>query len=381
MLTTDSRFYRNLPFPRSLILVTLIIGIMAIGCNNDQPIISSNVSAVDTTSPVYSSRSQDTSPKTPTKVSQTTNLRNLKGDIQIDGSSTVFPITEAVAEEFGYLTEGNVRVVVGVSGSGGGFKRFCAGETDFSNASRAIKQEEVDMCAEAGIEYIEIPVAMDGLSVMVNPQNDFVSCITEKELNTMWRPESEDIIKTWNHINPDWPDEKLQLYGPGVDSGTFDYFTETINGESQASRGDFVASEDDNVLVHGISGDQNSLGYFGYAYYVENMHSLKIVGIDGGDGCVKPTPETINNGTYKPLSRALFIYVRKDSALKPHIQEFIRYYLSADGGQPLASEVGYIPLPSRVYELAQSRVDSGLTGTLFGGSTPQKGDIEDVLSK
>ena len=306
---------------------------------------------------------------------------DLSGNIKIDGSSTVFPITEAVAEEFGYLTDGNVRVVVGVSGSGGGFKKFCAGETDISNASRPIKQQEVDICEDAGVEYIEIPVALDGVTVMVNPANEFVECISIKQLNTLWDPQAEGNINQWNQIDPTWPSEKIQLYGPGVDSGTFDYFTETVNGESQASRGDFVASEDDNVLVHGISGDKGSLGYFGYAYYLENRDRLKLLGIDGGEGCVRPTEETINNGTYRPLSRPLFIYLRKDSALKTHIQKFIRYYLSEDGGQKLATEVGYIPFPDKIYGLIQARVDATTTGTLFGGSNPHKGSIEEILSK
>ena len=308
-------------------------------------------------------------------------IGDLSGKIKIDGSSTVFPITEAVAEEFGYLTSGNVRVVVGVSGSGGGFKKFCAGETDLSNASRPIKQEEVDLCKDAGVEYIEIPVALDGLSVMVNPINDFVECVSIEHLNTLWEPSAEGHITQWNQVDPTWPAEKIQLYGPGVNSGTFDYFTETVNGESQASRGDFVASEDDNVLVHGISGDKRSLGYFGYAYYVENQNRLKILGIDGGSGCVTPTDETINNGTYQPLSRPLFIYLRKDSAFEPHIREFVRYYLSEGGGQKLTTEVGYIPFPGKIYELIQSRVDSTVTGTLFGGSNPQKGSIEAILSR
>ena len=321
------------------------------------------------------------SPQTNIPNRSVTSIGDLTGNIKIDGSSTVFPITEAVAEEFGYLTDGNVRIVVGVSGSGGGFKKFCAGETDISNASRPITQQEVDICEDAGVEYIEIPVALDGLSVMVNPGNKFVECVSLKQLNTLWNPQAEGKINQWNQIDPTWPAEKIQLYGPGVDSGTFDYFTETVNGESQASRGDFVASEDDNVLVHGISGDKGSLGYFGYAYYIENRDRLKLLGIDGGDGCVSPSEETINNGTYRPLSRPIFIYLRKDSATKPHVQEFIRYYLSEDGGQKLVSEVGYIPFPDKIYGLIQARVDSTAIGTLFGGSQPHKGSIEEILSK
>ena len=362
----------------TILTTTLIIfSILAISCGDT----STEPQGATTSQSDATLNNSHISPQTNIPNRSVTNIGDLTGNIKIDGSSTVFPITEAVAEEFGYLTNGNVRIVVGVSGSGGGFKKFCAGETDISNASRPITQQEVDICEDAGVEYIEIPVALDGLSVMVNPGNEFAECVSIKQLNTLWNPQAEGKINQWNQIDPTWPAEKIQLYGPGVDSGTFDYFTETVNGESQASRGDFVASEDDNVLVHGISGDKGSLGYFGYAYYLENRDRLKLLGIDGGDGCVSPSEETINNGTYRPLSRPIFIYLRKDSALNPHIQEFIRYYLSEDGGQKLATEVGYIPFPEKIYGLIQARVDSTATGTLFGGSHPHKGSIEEILSK
>ena len=362
----------------TILMTTLIIfSILASSCGDTSTqTLDTNPSMSDSALNNSNVASQANISKQPVEITG-----DLTGNIKIDGSSTVFPITEAVAEEFGNLTDGNVRIVVGVSGSGGGFKKFCAGETDISNASRPIKQQEVDICEDAGVEYIEIPVALDGLSVMVNPENDFVECVSIKQLNTLWNPQAEGKIQQWDQIDPAWPAAKIQLYGPGVDSGTFDYFTETVNGESQASRGDFVASEDDNVLVHGISGDKGSLGYFGYAYYLENRDKLKLLGIDGGDGCVIPSEETINNGTYRPLSRPVFIYLRKDSALKPHIQEFIRYYLSEDGGQKLVSEVGYIPFPDKIYGLIQARVDSTAVGTLFGGSQPHKGSIEEILSK
>ena len=362
----------------TILMTTLIIfSILASSCGDTSTqTLDTNPSRSDSPLNASDITSQTNVSKQPVEITG-----DLTGNIKIDGSSTVFPITEAVAEEFGNLTDGNVRIVVGVSGSGGGFKKFCAGETDISNASRPIKQQEVDICEDAGVEYIEIPVALDGLSVMVNPENDFAECVSIKQLNTLWNPQAEGKIQQWNQIDPAWPAEKIQLYGPGVDSGTFDYFTETINGESQASRGDFVASEDDNVLVHGISGDKGSLGYFGYAYYLENRDRLKLLGIDGGDGCVSPSEETINNGTYRPLSRPVFIYLRKDSALKPHIQEFIRYFLSEDGGQKLVSEVGYIPFPDKIYGLIQARVDSTAIGTLFGGSQPHKRSIEEILSK
>ena len=305
---------------------------------------------------------------------------SLKGDISIDGSSTVFPVSEAVAEEFGILTDGNVRITVGVSGSGGGFKKFCNGETHIANASRPIQASEVGLCADAGIDFIETPVAIDGVSVMVNPSNDFVECITIDELHTMWGPDAEETITKWNQVRSDWPDSKFRLYGPGVDSGTFDYFTEVVNDEAQSSRGDFIASEDDNVLVQGISGDKNGLGFFGYAYYIENAEKLKLVAIDGGNGCVSPSEETIGNGSYAPLARPLLFYVRADALADPHMAKFAEFHLSVEGGQELVVEAGYLPYPASVYELAQERLDRKLTGTLFGGENPQKGDVETILS-
>ena len=304
----------------------------------------------------------------------------LSGDISIDGSSTVFPITEAVAEEFGDLTGGNVRAVVGISGTGGGFKKFCDNEAVISDASRPIKQKEVDLCAAAGIEYIEIPVAIDGLSVLVNSENDFVECLTVEQLNMIWSPEAEEVVTHWNQVDSSWPGEKIKLYAPGVDSGTFDYFTEAVNGDGGVSRGDFVASEDDNVLVQGIAGDPYSLGYFGYAYYVENQDKLKVVPIDGGAGCIAPTDEAINNGSYAPLSRPLFIYVRADAAQEEHIAEFARYYLSEDGRE-LAASVGYIPFPGQVYDLALTKFNAGTTGTVFGGDNAFKGAVAEGLTR
>lgn len=304
---------------------------------------------------------------------------SLKGQIEVDGSSTVFPITEGVAEEFGHLTKGKVRVTVGISGTGGGFKKFCNGETDIVDASRPILPSEVDLCAAKQIEYIELPVGIDGLTVVVNPQNSFVQCLMVSELRTMWAPEAEGKVSRWNQVRPGWPARPLRLYGAGTDSGTFDYFTEVINGKAKASRGDYTASEDDNVLVQGVSGDPNSLGYFGYAYYLENKDRLKAVAIDRGSGCVLPTEETINNGTYEPLSRPLFIYVRKDAAARSEVKEFVRYYFS-ESGQGLVSEVGYVPFPVRVYELGLARFEKGIVGTLFGGSNPRKGPVEAVLA-
>ena len=304
----------------------------------------------------------------------------LSGDIPIDGSSTVFPITEAVAEEFGGLTDGEVRVVVGISGTGGGFKKFCDNATVIADASRPIKQKEVDLCAAAGVEYVELPVAIDGLSVVVNPENDFVDCLSVEQLNKIWSPESEGAVTHWNQVDPSWPAEEIKMYAPGVDSGTFDYFTEAINGDGGVSRGDFVASEDDNVLVQGVSGDRYSIGYFGYAYYVENKDKVKVVPIDGGNGCIAPTDDAINNGSYAPLSRPLFIYVRSDAAQEPHIAEFVRYYLSPEG-QELAASVGYIPFPQQVYDLGQAKLNGGVTGTVFGGDDAFKGSVVEGLQR
>ena len=302
----------------------------------------------------------------------------LEGDISIDGSSTVFPITEAMAEEFGNAMDGNVKITVGVSGTGGGFNKFCTGETVISDASRPIKQSEVDLCAENGIEYIELPVAIDGLSVLVNPANDFVECMTVDELHTVWKPEAEQVVTKWNQVRPEWPDQNIGLYAPGVDSGTFDYFTETVNGESQASRADFLPSEDDNVLVTGISGDRGSLGYFGYAYYAENADRLKVVGIDGGEGCVLPTEETINNGSYSPLSRPLFIYVTSDALNQPQVKAFVEYYLDK-ANRNLVSETGYIPFPDTIYDLVLAKFQNGVAGAVFGGDARLSGTVEEVL--
>ena len=269
----------------------------------------------------------------------------LSGKIRIDGSSTVFPITEAVAEEFQKLHR-KVRVTVGISGTGGGFKKFTTGQTDINDASRPIKGKEKDKAAKNGIDYIDLPVAYDGLSVVINPKNDFLDYLTVTELRKIWQPGST--VKNWNDVRPDWPNKPIKLYGPGADSGTFDYFTKKINGKSQASRSDYTASEDDNVLVMGVAGDTYSLGYFGYAYYKENQDKLKVVAIDGGDGPIKPSEKTINDGTYKPLSRPIFIYVSNKAAKRPVIKEFVSFYLK--NATVLSKEVGYVPLPDTKYQ-------------------------------
>ena len=272
----------------------------------------------------------------------------LSGMVMIDGSSTVFPISEAMAEEFQIANSG-VRVTVGISGTGGGFKKFCGGETDISDASRQIKDTEIELCAENGIEAIEIPVAWDGLTVVRNPANDWATCMTVDELKRVWQPGSS--ITRWNEIRPEWPDEEIKLYGPDTDSGTFDYFTEAIVGEEDASRDDYTASADDNVLVVGVEGDRGSLGYFGFAYYEESSDVLGAVAIDNGAGCVLPARETIENGTYAPLSRPMFIYTKAQAIQKPQVRAFLEFYLA--NSTTLVPEVGYVPLAaSRYTELA-----------------------------
>lgn len=269
---------------------------------------------------------------------------DLSGTIEIDGSSTVFPVSEAVAEEF-HKIHPDVRVNVGVSGTGGGFKRFTVGEIDISDASRHIKDKEAQAAADNGIEYYPLRVAMDGLSVLVSPDNDFVECLSVEQLKAIWEPGSA--VSSWNDVDPAFPDKKIVLYGPDTDSGTFDYFTEEVVGEAQASRADYTASADDNVLVQGIAGGRYSLGYFGYAYYAENTDKLKLVAVDSGNGCVTPTSETIENGTYSPLSRPLFIYVSKQSLERPEVKAFVEFYL--DNAAELAQEVGYIRLGEAEY--------------------------------
>jgi phosphate transport system substrate-binding protein len=301
--------------------------------------------------------------------------------IKIDGSSTVYPITEAVGEEYQKVKKGAVNVTVGISGTGGGFKRFCRGETDISDASRPILKKEMELCKENGIEYIELPIGYDGLAVMVNPKNDWVKQLTVEELKKMWEPEAQGKILKWNQVNPNWPDAPLKLFGPGVDSGTFDYFTEAIVGKSKASRGDYTASEDDNVLVQGIAGDKYSLGYFGLAYYEENKDKLKLVPIVNPKTKqpVLPTFETVKSGEYSPLSRPLFIYINTKAAERPEVKEFVEFYLK--NAPKLTKEVGYIPLPQTVYELASDRFSKKKTGSVFGGEPEVSLKIEDLLKK
>lgn len=274
--------------------------------------------------------------------------QTLSGEVKIDGSSTVFPITEAVAEEFRSEAP-NVRVTVGVSGTGGGFQKFLRGETDINDASREIKPTEIEEAEQSGVDYVRLSVAYDGLAVVVNPENDWVDYFTVEELNTIWKPSSQENITKWSEIREGWPDEEFHLYGPGVASGTYDYFTEAIVGESGSSRGDFTASEDDNVLVQGIATDKYSLGFFGLAYFEENADKLRLVGVKDGEGeAVEPSIETVSNGTYTPLSRPLFIYVSESAAKKKAVQEFVHFYL--DNAPQLAKEIGYVPMPDSAYQ-------------------------------
>ncbi len=279
--------------------------------------------------------------------SSTESSSSLAGEIKIDGSSTVYPITEAIAEEF-RIGQPNVKVTVGVSGTGGGFKKFGRGETDINNASRPIKDGEAKECEAANIRFLEIKVAFDGLAVLVNKQNTWVDHFTIEELKTMWEPSAQGTIKKWSQIRAGWPDEEFHLYGPGVASGTYDYFTEVIVGKSGSSRGDYTASEDDNVLVQGISGDKNSIGFFGLAYYEENKDKLKLVGVDNGSGPVLPSFETIKNNSYAPLSRPVFVYVTDVAARRPEVAGFISFYLK--NASSLVPDVGYIPLPDEEYQ-------------------------------
>lgn len=304
-------------------------------------------------------------------------LRAEKNVIKIDGSSTVFPITEAVSEEF-MKTEGT-QVTVGISGTGGGFKKFCRGETDISNASRPILRKEMDACLEAGIQYIELPIAFDALTVVINPKNTWAKTITVAELKKIWEPAAQGTIKTWKQVNAAWPDKPLKLYGPGPDSGTFDYFTEAIVGKAKSSRGDFTASEDDNVLVQGVSNDEGGLGYFGLAYFLENKDSLQAAAVDGGKGGVLPSMDTVKNGTYAPLSRPIFIYVSKKAARRPEVKRYVEFYVKE--ASTLVSEVKYVPLPEAEYTGVADRFQKGQTGTAFGGKAEVGVSISEILNR
>ncbi|MFC4309931.1 PstS family phosphate ABC transporter substrate-binding protein [Steroidobacter flavus] len=299
--------------------------------------------------------------------------------IRIDGSSTVFPIAEAVAEEFQSEQRGAVRVTVGLSGTGGGFKKLCRGDIDISNASRPILTEEMEMCRKAGINFIELPVAFDAITVVVNPKNDWVKSLTVADLKKMWEPGAQGQVMRWNQVRPEWPDAPLMLFGPGADSGTFDYFTEAVSGKAKSSRGDYTASEDDNVLVQGVENNKNALGYFGFAYYVGHKDRMRAVPIEKEDGTqVLPSNATVVDGTYQPLSRPLFIYVSDKSAQRPEVRQLIEYYLTE--GPSLAADVGFVALPDQAAKTALQHFTDNRLGTVFGG-VPEVGVTIDELLK
>jgi len=303
-----------------------------------------------------------------------------QASIKIDGSSTVFPISEAFAEEFQISKRGKVRVTVGMSGTGGGFKKFCRGETDMSNASRPILTEEMELCRKNGVKYLELPVAFDALTVVINQKNDWVkgNSMTIADLRKMWEPAAQGRINQWKQVRAEWPAEKLMLFGPGADSGTFDYFTEAVMGKAKSSRGDFTASEDDNTLVSGVENNKSALGYFGFAYYAAHKDKLRAVAIDGGKGPVLPSIENVINGTYQPLSRPLFVYVKESSASRPEVREFVEFMMTK--GSALVGEVGYVPLPDSAYKMAWQHFNNKKLGSVFGG-VPQVGvTIEKLLS-
>ncbi|HWH28844.1 MAG TPA: PstS family phosphate ABC transporter substrate-binding protein, partial [Mycobacteriales bacterium] len=278
---------------------------------------------------------------------------DLSGTIQIDGSSTVAPLSEAAAELFQEENSG-VNVVVGTSGTGGGFEKFCAGETDISDASRPIKDEEAAICESNGIAFEEITVANDGIAIVVNPENDWAECLTVEQLNKIWGPEST--VKSWKDVDPSFPDEPLTLFGPGTDSGTFDYFTDEINGEEGASRTDYQPSEDDNVIVQGVQGSKGAMGYFGLSYVEENEGAVKAIEVDGGDGCVAPSTETVLDGTYKPLGRPLFIYPSDKALERPEVQAFLDFYI--ENSDDIAEQALYVPLSDEQREEAKSKIES-----------------------
>ena len=303
--------------------------------------------------------------------------------IQLDGSSTVFPISEAVAEEFQKANPGT-RVTVGISGTGGGFQKFCRGETDISDASRPIRPTEIETCKKAGIEYIELPIAYDGLAVVVNPKNTWATSVTVAELKTLWSPDAQGNVLRWNQVRSSWPNREVRLFGAGVDSGTYDYFTEAVVGKEGASRGDFTSSEDDNVLVQGIGSDELALGFLPFAYVEQNHDKLKLVPVDdgkaeNGSGPLAPSAETVRNGTYQPLSRPLFIYVAKKAAERPEVQKFVDAYF---GASALIREVGYVELTPQIYDLAKKHFAERKVGTAFGAGGSQVGlTLEQLLTR
>jgi phosphate transport system substrate-binding protein len=299
--------------------------------------------------------------------------------VRIDGSSTVFPIAEAVAEEFQAQERGAIRVTVGLSGTGGGFKKLCRGDTDISNASRPILSEEMEACKAKGIRFFELPIAFDAITVVVNPGNDWVETLRVEDLKKMWEPAAQGKIVRWNQVRPEWPDQPLMLFGPGADSGTFDYFSEAVAGNAKASRGDYTASEDDNVLVQGVEHNKNALGYFGYAYYISHKERMRAVPIETPSGAVSPSADTVTNGTYQPLSRPLFIYVSEAAAQRPEVRKFIEFYLTE--GAKMSADVGFVPLPEEASQIALRHFRENRVGTVFGGKPEVGVKIDDLVKR
>lgn len=305
--------------------------------------------------------------------------------IKADGSSTVFPLSEALSEEFQTMKKGAVRLTVGISGTGGGFKKFCRGETDLQNASRPISTKEMEDCRKTNVKYFEMPVGFDAIAVVVNPKNNWVSAVTVDELKKMWAPEAQGSVKKWNQVNAKWPDRDLKLYGAGADSGTFDYFTEAVTGKAKSSRGDYTASEDDNTLVLGVANDAGALGFMPLSYYENNKAKLKLLGVIGGDKspkkaqAVTPNKKSVIDGTYYPLSRPIFVYVNEASYKKAEVKEFVTFLLKDSAA--LAEQVGLIALPTKAYSAAQDHLTKGKVGTVFGGHSEVGLTIDQILKK
>lgn len=336
-----------------LALATALLAVIAAGCGG------SDDEGSDTTAAAATTEAADTGAAAGGDTT-TESGGDLSGAIEVDGSSTVGPLVSAAAEGF-QGEHPDVQVTVGISGTGGGFERFCVGETDISNASRPIKDdEEAPICAENGVEYYEVQVATDALTVVVNPENDWATCLTVDQLKTIWEPGAEGTVTNWNQVDPSFPDEELVLYGAGTDSGTFDYFTDAINGEEGASRADYTATEDDNVTVEGVAAEKGALGYFGFSYFEQNQDRLKAVEIDGGSGCVAPSPEAAQDGTYTPLARPLFVYVKKESLAKPEIAAFMKYIL--DSNATIADTALFIPLTDEQLAAEQEELAADLAG-------------------
>ena len=344
-------------------VVSVTLAATLASCSGDTP-----TSPTSATSPAATKTTAATAPTTGAKLS---------GNITIDGSSTVAPISKAVAEDFAKSNPG-VKVPVGTSGTGGGFKKFCAGDIDIADASRPIKKAESEDCKKNNVEFVELPIAVDGLTVVVNKENTWAKCLTVAELNTLWSPDSEGKITSWDQVRPDFPKETIALFGAGADSGTFDYFTEAINKKAKVIRKDYQPSEDDNITVKGVQGGKGAIGFFGVSYFEENAKKLNAVEVDGGKGCVPPTAENINSGKYSPLSRPLFIYVSKKALARPEVKAFVEFYLSKD--EKLVKEVGYIPLPGDALTKVKERFAKTALGSTFMDA-PAGVSVAELLAK